>query len=126
MTHHPVLNSEKLDDRFEYAVTAGPTWERLSLSLIMVDNQPETTFTVNADRGEGNSLLRRPSNGNCFLLIRGTVQSIDGSSDEDTLVIIKLVPILASGVHPVPLEVTYWPRRQAGILVDPVQRQLYS
>ena len=109
MAYNPV-NGQKLDDRFEYPVVNGPTWERLCDGL---------KYQSGVDHVEVRFSYQQGPEQEDELTIRGRVWGISSpSGNPSTNPTVLFVPETDCSTYPVPWEVSYWPNRKQGVIVN--------
>ena len=106
MTQDPVTG-KNLDDRFQFPVVGGPSWERLcdGLKYNRGRDHVEVSFTVLNEEGERTE-------------VAGTVIAIEGQPRSMHNPLVKFIPDYDCSTNPVPLEVSYWPHRRLGHSTD--------
>lgn len=111
MARNPVGGRE-LDDRFEWVITDGPSWGRLCDALKYQGIHDHVRIEFTWQRADG-SIYR----------VGGRVTGIVGPSrNPDLNPMIMFIPSYNINAHPTPLEITYWPHRRSGHVVNVERR----
>lgn len=112
MTHDPVTK-KVLDDRYEYPVVNGPSWERLCDALKYSNvREMGVTFTWVDQEGREQET-------------QGRVCSIEGSAHyPGTNPVVGFIP--AYSAYPVLLQINYWPNHRKGHVVNVRRRERFA